>query len=116
MAEPVYIGQDKSDAKWLTEAANFVQKKFQENGHEFILIPCADVDNITSEGLAKGKYQLGTCITDCTDAVSFATAIAGAICGYSITSKDKGRGDSSVILAKTIFDMVKEVRDFDGKR
>lgn len=115
MAEPIYIGQDKRDVKWLAEAANFVQKKFQENGHEFILIPCADVDKVTSEKIEKGKVQLGTCLTDCADVVSFATAMAGAICNYSITSKDKGKGDSSVILAKTIFDMVKEIRDFDGK-
>lgn len=116
MGEPVYIGQDKRDVKWLAETANFVQKKFQENGHEFILIPCADVDKITSEGLKKGKFQVGTCLTDCTNVVSFATAIAGAICSYSITSKDKGRGNSSVILAETILDMVKEVRDLDGKK
>lgn len=116
MAEPVYIGQDKRDVKWLAETASFVQKKFQENGHEFILIPCVDVDKITHEGLKKGKFQVGTCLTDCTDVVSFATAIAGAICSYSITSKDKGRGNSSVILAETILDMVKEVRDLDGKR
>lgn len=115
MAEPVYIGQDKRDAKWLAEAAEFAQKKFQENGHEFILIPCVNVDEITSEGLKKGKFQLGTCITDCTDVVSFATAIAGAICSYSITSKDKGKGNSSVILAETVLDMVKEVRDFESK-
>lgn len=110
MAEPVYIGQDKRDVKWLTEAANFVQEKFQKNGHDFILIPCVDIDKVTSEGLEKGLFQVGTCLTDCADAASFATAVAGAICSYSMTSKDKGRGDSSVVLAETILGIVKDVR------
>lgn len=116
MAKLVYVGKNKCDIKWLAEAAEFVQEKFQENGHEFILIPCKDVDKVISEAFETGDLHFGTCLTDCTDVVSFATAMAGAICCYSMTSKDKGKGKSSVVLARTILNMVKEVNKLNGKR
>lgn len=107
---PVYIGQDKSRFKWINEAAQAVQKQFTPNGHQFILIPCVDVDDMKEDKIRKGEYQIGTCITDCTDPVSFATAVAGAICSFGLTSKDKGKdGKAATKMAETILDMVKEV-------
>lgn len=111
MAEKIYIGEiNKKNIEWLSKAGDTIQETFSKHNHNFILIPAVDVDNITSEKLENGDIQLGTCLTDIQDPVSFAVAIAGAISSFGMTSKDKGRGDAAVKLAETVLDMVKDVR------
>ena len=112
MAEKIYVGEINSKNKeWLSNAGDYIQDMFQKHGHNFILIPAIDVDNVTPDKLDNGDIQVGTCLTDVQDPVSFAVAIAGAISSYGLTSKDKGRGDAAVKLAETVLDIVKQVKN-----
>lgn len=112
MAKKVYVGQINSKNKgWLSDAGDYIQDIFQKHGHNFILIPAIDVDDVTSEKLENGDIQVGTCLTDVQDPVSFAVAIAGAISSYGLTSKDKGSGEAAIKLAETVLDIVKQVKE-----
>lgn len=111
-----FIGEDLSDEKfkWLNDSAQYVQDNFEKHGHEFILIPCKDVDKLSLDDLSNGGVHIGTCITDCYDPVSFAVSVAGAISSFALTSKDKNK--ASVKLAETILQIVKEVAELGEKK
>lgn len=116
MTNFVQLGSQKNIPEWITDTSTKVQKVFGDNGHEFILIPCANPKNIDDKALKEGKYLVGTVMTDVDDVTEFCICMAGAISAYSKSAKRGTQDKAMVLMGEQILSILKDVAKFDEKR